>query len=172
LPQSSRGAAELLFDQLDGVQQTRGQAKKKLVKELRRHSVSKKLVTCPGMGDVRVARLMSVVVSPHRFRGRRQLWSYSGLGIVMRSSSDWDQAPDGNWQKVRRPLTRGLNKNCNRMLKKDQEPLYLEYLRQTKDGTKPTLAKVTLARKIAPISATMWKNQEVYDPGRRTNKTS
>jgi hypothetical protein len=99
----------------------------------------------------------------------------------MRSSSDWDQAPDGSWQKVRKPVTRGLNLNFNRMLKDvfkgaattvlmqgGEEPLYLEYKRQTEGGTKPDLAKVTLARKIASISLTMWKNEEKYDPKKRT----
>ena len=49
-----------------------------------------------------------------------------------------------------------------------EEPLYLEYLRQLDGGTKPNLAKVTLARKIAAISLTMWKNNEVYDPKKRS----
>jgi hypothetical protein len=29
------------------------------------------------------------LVAPERFRTARQFWSYSGLGIMMRSSSDW-----------------------------------------------------------------------------------
>ena len=31
-------------------------------------------------------------------------------------------------------------------------------------GTKPNLAKVSLARKIAAIVLAMWKAEEVYDP--------
>ena len=33
-------------------------------------------------------------------------------------------------------------------------------------GTKPNLAKVTLARKIAAITLAMWKHKEVYDPAK------
>jgi hypothetical protein len=103
----------------------------------------------------------------------------------MRSSSDWEQMPDGTWQKVKKPTTRGLNLNFNRMLKDvfkgatttviqqgGEEPLYLEYLRQIQGGTKPNLAKVTLARKIASISLSMWKSEEVYDPKKRVKKSS
>jgi len=73
-----------------------------------------------------------------------------------------------------------LNLNFNRMLKDvfkgaattvlqqgGEEPLYSEYQRQTLGGAKPDLAKVTLARKIAAISLTMWKNEEKYDPKKR-----
>ncbi|WP_437972587.1 hypothetical protein WMF04_04965 [Sorangium sp. So ce260] len=31
-------------------------------------------------------------------------------------------------------------------------------------GTKPNLAKLTLARKIAAIALSMWKSKEKYDP--------
>jgi len=31
-------------------------------------------------------------------------------------------------------------------------------------GTKPNLARVTLARKLAAIVLAMWKSEEVYDP--------
>jgi hypothetical protein len=103
----------------------------------------------------------------------------------MRASSEWEQLPNGNWEKVKKPMTRGLNLNFNRMLKdvfkgaattviqqRGEEPLYLEYLRQLDGGTKPNLAKLTLARKIASISLSMWKNEEVYDPKKRMKKSS
>lgn len=185
LSESSRSSAEVLYEQYDALSRVRNQAKKELVRESHRFPITRTLETCPGLGEVRVARFVSVVVSPHRFRGRRQLWSYCGLGVVMRSSSDWEQAPDGSWQKVNRPTTRGLNRNFNRMLKDvfkgaattviqqgGEEPLFLEYLRQLDGGTKPNLAKVTLARKIASTALSMWKNGEEYEPKKRTIQSS
>ena len=44
------------------------------------------------------------------------------------------------------------------------DPLYRDYERLTAAGTKPNLAKLTLARKIAAVVLAMWKNEEVYDP--------
>jgi hypothetical protein len=64
------------------------------------HSISAVLQTCPGMG----------------LRTARQLWAYSGLAIVMRSSSDWVQTPHG-WQRSQSIKTQGLNRNYNRRLK-------------------------------------------------------
>ena len=41
--------------------------------------------------------------------------------------------------------------------------MYGDYMRLTEQGTKPPMAKLTLARKIAATVLAMWKNQEVYD---------
>ena len=53
------------------------------------------LKTCPGLGPVRTAELLPVVVTPYRFQSRSHFWAYCGLGIVMRSSSDWVRTPTG-----------------------------------------------------------------------------
>jgi predicted metal-dependent HD superfamily phosphohydrolase len=41
-----------------------------------------------------------------------------------------------------------------------------QYERLLADGTKPNLAKLTLARKIAATVLAMWKHEEVYDSAR------
>lgn len=93
LPDASRGAAKTLYAQYDAVEAIRRQAEKDLVAEAHRHAMSRVLESCPGLGPIRVAQLMPIVVSPARFRTKRQFWSYCGLGIVMRSSSDWVRKP-------------------------------------------------------------------------------
>jgi hypothetical protein len=75
------------------------------------------LETAPGIGPIRAARLVPIVVTPHRFRTKRQFWSYCGLGIVTRSSSDWVQAADRGWIRARVPQTRGLSRQFNHVLK-------------------------------------------------------
>jgi transposase len=138
------------------------------------------------MGTVRVAQTLSVVVSPERFRTSRQFWSYVGLAIVMRSSSDWVRdAKAGRWVRAQVASTRGLNRDGNRTLKqvfkgaattviqqRPDDPLYTYYERLLANGTKPTLAKVSLARKIAAIALAMWKHKEVYDPAKYTKPSS
>jgi len=41
-------------------------------------------------------------------------------------------------------------------------PIYADYQRLVESGTKPNLAKLTLARKIAAIMLRIWKDEEVY----------
>ena len=44
------------------------------------------------------------------------------------------------------------------------EPLRADYDRIVANGTKPNLARLTLARKIAALVLAIWKNQEAYNP--------
>jgi transposase len=178
LPTSYRPSALLLGSQLDGLRALKKAAEKQLVTESHRHPISRLLETCPGMGPLRVAMTIPVIVTPERFRTARQLWSYSGLGIVMRSSSDYVRVEAGwKWAPVLK--TRGLNWRFNHTLKYvfkgaattvitklADYPLRDDYRRTLQAGTKPNLAKLTLARKIAATLLAMWKHEEVYDPTR------
>jgi hypothetical protein len=47
------------------------------------------------------------------------------------------------------------------------DALHGDYERMLQSGIKPSLAKLTVARKIAAMVLSMWKHQEVYDPKRR-----
>ena len=180
LPSHTRPAIELLFQAYDALVPVRQAAERELVQEVHRHAISRVLQSCPGFGPIRVAEVLATVVTPTRFRTRQQFWSYCGLGIVMRSSSDWVQLQDGSWQRAQLLRTRGLTRRCNHGLKavfkgaattvlaqyKPDEPLRAGYQRQIDAGTKPNLAKLTLARKLAVTVLTMWKQQQAYDPQR------
>ena len=104
--------------------------------------------------------------------------------MVTRSSSDWVQTADGSWLKARVPQTRGLSRQYNRVLKslfkgaattvitqRNKDPIYARYEGLLDGGTKPTLAKLSLARMIAATVLRMWKDKEVYDPGRTQPST-
>ena len=179
LPVHCRDLAALLMTQHDQLLEVKKVSETLMVAESKRYAITKILRTCPGLGDIRVARLVPIVVSPHRFRTTRQFWSYCGLGIVMRTSSDWTQTQGKGWERAEVQRTRGLNRNHNHVLKDVfkgaaltvlQSERYPElrayYQRQCDGGTKPTLAKVSLARKVAAIALAMWKKQEVYDPAK------
>lgn len=175
LPPAYRSAAEVMYRQYDAACQAKLEAAELLKKESHAHPISRILQTAPGMGAIRVAQLMAIVVTPYRFRTSRQLWSYSGLAIEMRSSSDWLPTPQG-WQRTNLNRTRGLKRQYNRTMKRifkgaattvlqhRMQPLYNDYLRQLEQGTKPPMAKLTLARRIAATVLAMWKNKEAYDP--------
>lgn len=177
LPPAIRCATSKLYAQYDAVLELKTQAEAELVAESKRHAITRLLRTTPGLGPIRVARLIPIVVTPHRFRTKRQFWSYCGFGLQMRSSSDWMRDVAGQWQRVPVAKTRGLSQQHNHILKDifkgaattviqgdKQTPLYADYARLLASGTKPNLAKLTLARKIAAIVLRMWKNEEVYRP--------
>ena len=176
---SAQTRATRLYDHLDFLLEQKKQAEADLLREAKKHSIVRILETAPGFGPIRAARLVPIVVTPHRFRTRRQFWSYCGLGIVTRSSSDWVQTADGGWIKARVPQTRGLSRQYNHVLKsifkgaattvitqRNKDPIHARYQRLLDGGTKPTLAKLSLARMIAAMVLRMWKDEEEYDPGR------
>jgi transposase len=154
----------------------KAEAQKAMVAEARRHPVMRILKTVPGLGPVRSAELIAIVITPYRFRTSRQFWKYCGLAVVQRSSSDWVKQPNGQWLRAPAIQTRGLNKDFNHMAKaifkgaamtvitgKKNNPLRQDYDRLLANGTKPNLARLTIARKIAAMVLSMWKNQEVYN---------
>jgi hypothetical protein len=146
--------------------------------EAKRTPVARRLATAPGIGPIRAALLVAIVVTPARFRTTRQFWSYSGLAIVTRSSSDWTRDKTG-WARKPTTQTRGLNRNRHSELKSifkgaastvirqmPNHPLHQDFQRMTNAGIKPNLAKLTLARRIAATTLSMWKHQQDYDPSR------
>ena len=71
----------------------------------------------PFLGPVRVALLLATMQTPWRFRTKRNRWAYAGLAVVTRSSAD-DALVEGHPVRRRRaPLTRGLNRNHDRVRK-------------------------------------------------------
>ncbi len=184
LPTKSRPRAETLYHEYDALEALRKRAEKAMLGEARRHAIYGVLKTAPGLGTIRVAQLLPIVVTPYRFANKRSFWAYCGLAIVMRSSSDWVRTPDGNWTKASVQQTRGLNRDSNHTLKcifkgaattvidqaKD-EPLYQHYQKLLDGGTKPNLAKLTIARQIASIVMSMWRSEEVYNPKKLTETT-
>ncbi len=56
--------------------------------------------------------------TPHRFRSKRQLWTYSGLGIESRDSAQYRYV-HGQLRRTTKPQQiRGLNQNHNHEMKK------------------------------------------------------
>jgi transposase len=176
LPVAERRLAEAFGAELDALQGLQADRTKAL-RQARTPEVAR-LETAPGIGLVRAMTIVSIVGTPHRFRTRSQFWSYSGLGLVERSSSNWDQGANGRWERKQRQNICGLNRNRNAALKEvfkgaaltvladAENPLTQGYRERVLAGMDPSLARVTLARQIAAIVLAMWKNKEDYDPSR------
>jgi transposase len=84
-----RRRAELYYQQLDALRLVRQQARKELLAEARKHRATKLLRQIPGIGPLRAAHLVAVMQTPHRFRTKRQLWTYSELGLETHDSAQY-----------------------------------------------------------------------------------
>ncbi len=83
---SAQTRATRLYDHLDFLLDQKKQAEVDLLREAKKHPIVRILETAPGFGPIRAARLVPIVVTPHRFRTKRQFWSYCGLGIASQRS--------------------------------------------------------------------------------------
>ncbi|MGA2921883.1 MAG: transposase [Candidatus Sulfotelmatobacter sp.] len=114
------------------------------------------------------------LLTPHRFRTKRQLWAYSGLALETRISAEY-RLVEGQVRRSKKLLSiRGLNKDHNHDLKGlfkgaatmasvRPGPFQDFYQAALAKGIKPTMARLTLARKIAAITLTLWKKGENFD---------
>ena len=179
---AERGArfrAEALYAELDVLRTLRPKAKAAMLAEARRDPAWPVLRAIPYLGPVRVALLLATMQTPWRFRTKRHLWAYAGLAVVTRSSADYTIVAGQPVRRRRSAMTRGLNRNHNRVLKDvfksaataatgRSGPLQEFYHRLIARGMRPELARVTLTRKLAALTLRLWKKGERYDPTQLT----
>src|ERR1019366_1356214 len=104
-----RRRAEFYYQQLDALRALRRQVRRDLLAESKKHKTWKRLCQIPSIGPIRAAVLLGIVQTPHRFRTKRQLWTYSGFGIETHSSADHCYV-DGQLRRSKKQvLIRGLN---------------------------------------------------------------
>ncbi len=175
IPQAGvRRRAELLYQQLDGLQTLRRKVRPEFVAESRKQKTAKLLRQIPCIGPIRAALLIALMQTPHRFRSKRQLWTYSGLGIETHDSAQF-RFVGGQLQRSKKPQQlRGLNQNHNHEMKEifkgaatsascGTGPFHDFYAALLAKGMRPEMARLTLARKIAAITLTLWKKGARFD---------
>ena len=169
-----RRRAEFYYQQLDALRSLRQEVRRDLLAESRKHKAWKRLGQIPSIGPIRAAMLLGILQTPHRFRTKRQLWTYSGLGIEAYSSAD-HQVVEGQLQRKKKRIeVRGLTQNCNHDLKNlfkgaavvastKPGPFEKFYAALLAKGLRPEMARLTLARKIATIVLIVWKKGVCFD---------
>jgi len=169
-----RRRAEFYYQQLDALRALRQQVRRELLAESKQHKVWKRLCQIPSIGPIRAAVLLGILQTPHRFRTKRQLWTYSGFGIETYSSAD-HRSVDGQLERSKKQVSiRGLNENHNHDLKNlfkgaaivassKPGPFQEFYTALLANGMRPEMARLTLARKIATIVLIVWKRGVCFD---------
>jgi transposase len=163
-----RRRAEFFYQQLDALRGLRQAVRRDLLAESRKQSATKILCQIPSIGPIRSALLIALMQTPHRFRTKRQLWTYSGLAIETHDSAQYRYVA-GKVQRSRKPQQiRGLNRNHNHDMKaifkgaatmaSSREGAFHDFYQGLlSKGMEPAMARLTLARKIAAITLTLWK---------------
>jgi transposase len=170
-----RRRAEFYYQQLDALRTLRQQVRRDLLLESARHQASQRLRQIPSIGPIRAALLIALLQTPNRFRTKRQLWAYSGFGIETHDSGEHRYVNGELRRSKKKASVRGLNRNYNRDLKNlfkgaatqaavQPGPLQEFYAALLAKGIRPEMARLTLARKMAAITLTIWKKGVNFDP--------
>jgi transposase len=169
-----RRRAEIYYQQLDALRSLREQVRRDLLAEGRKHSAMKLLRQIPSIGPIRAVLLIALMQTPHRFRTKRQLWAYCGLALKTSTSGEY-RIVQGQLKRAKKFLAiRGLNQNHNHDLKNIFKgaatraaavpgPFQEFHAALVARGMKPTMARLTLARKIAAITLIVWKKGVRFD---------
>lgn len=176
-----RFRAETLYAELDVLRTLRPKAKAAMLAEAGRDPAWAVLRRIPYLGPIRVALLLATMQTPWRFRTKRHLWAYAGLAVVTHSSADHEIRHGQPVRRRRPPLTRGLNRHHNRVLKDVFKsaataatarpgPLQDFYRGMVARGMREELARVTLTRKFAALTLRLWKKGARYDPAQLTQQ--
>jgi len=78
-----RRRAEFYYPQLDALRTVRQEVRRELLAEGKKHQAWRRLCQIPSIGPIRSAVLLGNLQTPHRFRTKRQLWTYSGFGLIL-----------------------------------------------------------------------------------------
>jgi len=169
-----RRRAEFYYQQLDALRDVHHQVRHDLLTESKKHEATRLLGQIPSIGPIRAALLVALIQTPHRFRTKRQLWAYSGLALKTYTSGEYRYVA-GQLRRTKRPASiRGLNANHNHALKNIFKgaatraaavagPFQDFYAALVARGMKPSMARLTLARKIAAITLLVWKKGVRFD---------
>jgi transposase len=166
--------AEIYYQQLDALRSLREQVRRDLLAEGRKHSAMNLLRQIPSIGPIRAVLLIALLQTPHRFRTKRQLWAYCGLALKTSTSGEY-RIVEGQLKRAKKFLAiRGLNANHHHDLKNIFKgaatraaaipgPFQEFHAALVARGMKPTMARLTLARKIAAITLIVWKKGVRFD---------
>jgi transposase len=169
-----RRRAEFYYQQFDALAALRQQARRELLQESRKHFAVPLLRQIPAIGPIRAALLVALIQTPHRFRSKRQFWSYIGLALKTYTSGEYRFVGSQLKRSKKALAIRGLNRNHNHDLKNvfkgaatlaaaTPGPLQNFYEACLARGVKPAMARLTLARKIASITLVVWKRGVCFD---------
>ena len=170
-----RRRAEFYYQQLDALRALHRQVRHDFLLESQKHPATELLRQIPSIGPIRAALLVALIQTPHRFRTKRQLWAYSGLGLKTYSSGEYrivagqirtneETRLDPRAQPQSQSRSEKYLQGCgHRELLSPPGPLQDFYAAMVARGMKPAMARLTLARKIAAITLLVWKKGVRFD---------
>ena len=151
---------ERLIDQLGLFLDIRLTYKDELKKHVRQFKEAKYIMSMPAIKDIQASKIIAHVVNPTRFRDKYKFWSYCGLVKHQRISGG---RLYGSKRAYGNRTLKCVFKMASHSAIKSNGALRHYYDAQRSKGLSDSAARNAVARKIAAIVLSLWKNSQLYD---------
>jgi transposase len=165
LPKSRvlRSDVRLLWKGYDVAAAQEAWMRRQLVRLAKEEEVVRRWVELPGVAWVRAVTLFVWLDTPWRFRSKRALWKYLGIGLERRRSGTGREqlhVPSA----VNRPLKSTILGAAKSAAAQGDNPFADQYRRWLEQGQSPKVARRNVARSLAATLWGLWKNGSAYHP--------
>lgn len=157
-----RFVAEGLFRRIEDLEDLRDSYQSRLGEVAKRDPVIRRLMTIPGIREVRACQIASAVLSPERFADKHRLWSYAMLVRHPRTS---DGVSYGSRRAFGRSDLKEAFMGAAETVLNSDGGLRSYYDNLRKEGIEHKKAKKALARKIAAIALKVMRSEVNYIDG-------
>ena len=163
LPIDARPDVEVMLDGYDQASEQVAALRRTLCRAARMNPMIKRLCELPGIGVIRAATFLAYIDTPFRFKAKKKLWKYMGIGLEKRQSGTGH-------------VSLRVPRRCSRVLKSvilgaaksaaaaGDNPFADQYQRWLDDGCSRRIARRNLARSLATVMWGMCKSDSKYDP--------
>ena len=158
--QHSQFIDDRLVSQLDIFFNMRLIYKDELKKHVRQFKEAKYLMSMPAIKEIQASKIIAHVVNPTRFRDKYKFWSYCGLVKHKRISGG---RLYGSKRAYGNRTLKCVFKMAAHSALKSNGALRRYYEAQRDRGFSDRAARNAVARKIAAIALSLWKNSQKYD---------
>ena len=157
---------DLLLEAYDAAMAQTKTARRLLVEQAKKHDEIVRFTSLPGVKWVRAATLFVYLDTPHRFRSKRALWKYLGIGL-QRSTSGAGPVVVKASKAFNRRLKYAIIGAVMSAVRTGDNPFARQHRRLIHEqGLSPRVARRTVARSMASVLWGMWKSGGAYQPER------
>ncbi len=160
---SSTGDAAFILKQfserLEDIDRTRDEYQIKLTAQVKQFKETKYLVSIPGIAYIQAARIIAQVVDPRRFKNKYCFFAYCGLVRHPRQSAGRSY---GSVRIFGNRMLKCVFKMAAQSSLKGNGCLRQYYDALRAKGLADQSARNAVARKIAAIALSVWKNKKIF----------
>ena len=151
--------AEKLFAQIEYLEEEKLKYRDQFTVNKKKYRPIRNLITIPGIDLVRANIIAAIVTTPHRFEQKHKFWGYC---MLVRHIQESGGRIYGNKRIHGRRELRDVFIGAAESALRTQTSLRDHYDKLKLKGVTHKNAKVSLARRIAALSLSILKNNEVY----------